>query len=87
MCFITLFVKKGETPSDVQRYTQIMKDVASKNCNSFGFKASKKGKRLTLTDLCEVKKTHNPTETLNKMIAEINEKTNGTAGGWVCKKP
>ena len=87
LCFITLFLKKKDTPEDVESYTNAMKEVASEYCTSFNFKVSKGGKRLTLYDLCEVKKTENPSETLKKMIAEINKRTNGAAGGWICKKP
>ena len=86
LCFITLFVKKEDAPKDVENYTKAMKEVANKYCTSFNFKISKSRKRLTLYDLCEVKNTKNPSDTLKKMIAEINKRTNGTAGGWTCKK-
>jgi hypothetical protein len=86
MCFITLFIKKENTAGDVDRYTRAMKEIAGKYCKSFAFKVSKSGKRLTVFDLCEVKKTKNADQTLRKMIAEVNERTNGTAGGWLCKR-
>lgn len=41
---------------------------------------------MTLCDLCEIKKRKNPDEVLHRMITEINERTNETAGGWLCEK-
>lgn len=86
MCFVTLFIKKGESSEDIEDYEGVMREVASKYVTHFNIKASRTGKRLTLHNLCEIRKQSDPDGILKKMIEEINEKTNGTAGGWLCEK-
>jgi Zn-finger protein len=63
-----------------------MREVAGKYVKHYEIKMSKGGKRMTLCDLCEIKKRKNPDEVLHRMITEINERTNETAGGWLCEK-
>jgi hypothetical protein len=86
MCFITLFITKNEASEEIEDYEEVMREVATKYVKHFDIKTSKGGKRMTLSNLCEIKKSQNPDEVFQKMISEINQRTNGTAGGWLCKK-